>query len=153
MIQQYGDIVTFMYIFAHSSILRRKRRGIYPKEIQLHELKNEFLKNELAKLNEKLIFLQGKLKDLKLTLDKTLGGQSVNQSSEQSTIAELPTKKVFKNLDAKTDQVKVTAPEKSAIRQWFDSNTLLSVLALGALCCEKYRVRRAPEGRPAGRLF
>ena len=31
MIQQYGHIVTFMYIFAHSSILRRKRRGIYPK--------------------------------------------------------------------------------------------------------------------------
>ncbi|MCC8417179.1 MAG: hypothetical protein LN588_01360 [Rickettsia endosymbiont of Bryobia graminum] len=24
--------MTFVYIFAHSSILRRKRRGIYPKE-------------------------------------------------------------------------------------------------------------------------
>jgi hypothetical protein len=34
MIQQHGYIVTFMYIFAHSSILRRKRRGIYPKEIK-----------------------------------------------------------------------------------------------------------------------
>ncbi len=26
--------MTFMYIFAHSAILRRKRRGIYPKEIK-----------------------------------------------------------------------------------------------------------------------
>ncbi|WP_341792611.1 hypothetical protein [Rickettsia endosymbiont of Gonocerus acuteangulatus] len=27
--------MTFMYIFAHSAILRRKRRGIYPKEINI----------------------------------------------------------------------------------------------------------------------
>ncbi|MCC8417315.1 MAG: hypothetical protein LN588_02120 [Rickettsia endosymbiont of Bryobia graminum] len=26
--------MTFVYIFAHSSILRRKRPGIYPKEIK-----------------------------------------------------------------------------------------------------------------------
>ena len=62
MIQQYGDIVTFMYIFAHSSILRRKRRGIYPKEIKMvleemkqaspnTEITDEMLQNELHKRN------------------------------------------------------------------------------------------------------
>ncbi len=103
------------------------------KEYESLVTKNEFLKNELAKLNEKLIFLQAKLNDLKLTLDKTLGGQSVNQSNEQSTISKSSAKKVFKNLDAKTNQVKVTVAEKSAISKWFDSNLLLVVLALGAL--------------------
>ena len=115
------------------------------KEYESLVTKNEFLKNELAKLNEKLIFLQSKLKDLKLTLDKTLGGQSPNQSDEQSTTAETAAKKVFKNLDAKTNQVNVAAPEKSAIRQWFDSNMLLVVLALvtllglGVYAFKKYR--------------
>jgi len=44
-IQQHGHIVTFMYIFAHSSILRRKRRGIYPKEIKID--KEEEIKDRL----------------------------------------------------------------------------------------------------------
>lgn len=35
MINKYGDIVDFMDIFAHIYILRRKRRGIQPKEIKL----------------------------------------------------------------------------------------------------------------------
>lgn len=103
------------------------------KEYESLVTKNEFLKNELAKLNEKLIFLQVKLNDLKLTLDKTLGGQSANQPDIQSTVAESSAKKIFKNLDSKTDQVKVTPPEKSAISKWLDSNILLAVLALGAL--------------------
>jgi hypothetical protein len=34
--------------------------------------KNAFLKEQLVKLNEKIIFLQGKLEDLKLIFDKTL---------------------------------------------------------------------------------
>jgi hypothetical protein len=32
MVYQYRYIVTFMYIFAHTAILRRKRRGIQPKK-------------------------------------------------------------------------------------------------------------------------
>jgi hypothetical protein len=51
--------------------------------------RNTFLKEELLKLNEKLTFLQSKLNNLKLILDKTLS---------------LPKKKSFKNLDAKIIQ-------------------------------------------------
>ena len=55
--------------------------------------RNTFLKDELAKLNVKLVFLQNKLNDLKLILDKTLS---------------LPRKKIFKNLDAKpTNKIEI----------------------------------------------
>jgi len=51
--------------------------------------RNTFLKEELEKLNEKLTFLQSKLNNLKLILDKSLS---------------LPVKKSYKNLDAKIIQ-------------------------------------------------
>ena len=77
--------------------------------------KNAFLKEQLAKLNEKITFLQLKLNDLKLRLDKTLhfpntGSQttgaittdSLTASTDVPTINQpinsLPAKKVFKNL-------------------------------------------------------
>lgn len=77
--------------------------------------KNAFLKEELAKLNEKIVFLQTKLSDLKLIFDKTLNLANTNSQSTDSlaagaqttsTIAlttnqpinSLPAKKVFKNL-------------------------------------------------------
>ena len=60
--------------------------------------RNTFLKEELAKLNEKLVFLQNKLSDLKLILDKTMA---------------LPQRKVLKNLDAKI----VKADAKPALEQ------------------------------------
>ncbi len=34
MVYQYCYVMAFMYIFAHTGVLRRKRRGIQPKEIQ-----------------------------------------------------------------------------------------------------------------------
>ena len=34
MVYQYCYIMTLMYVFAHSPILRRKRRGIQPEGIQ-----------------------------------------------------------------------------------------------------------------------
>jgi hypothetical protein len=51
--------------------------------------RNTFLKEELVKLNKKLTFLQSKLNNLKLILDKSLS---------------LPNKKSYKNLDAKIIQ-------------------------------------------------
>jgi len=51
--------------------------------------RNTFLKEELVKLNKKLTFLQSKLNNLKLILDKSLS---------------LPIKKSYKNLDAKIIQ-------------------------------------------------
>jgi len=73
--------------------------------------KNSFLKVELAKLNEKLAFLQNKLNDLKLILDKTLT---------------LPQKKVFKNLGAQELQdskpVKPEPAKKVVRKQTIESN-------------------------------
>ena len=77
--------------------------------------KNAFLKEELARLNEKIIFLQTKLSDLKLIFDKTLNLANTSPQTTDSlaagaqttsTIAittnqpinSLPAKKVFKNL-------------------------------------------------------
>ena len=72
--------------------------------------KNAFLKEELAKLNKKIVFLQTKLNDLKLILDKTLNfpntgpqtSDSLTASTDETTInqhiSSLPAKKVFKNL-------------------------------------------------------
>ena len=37
MVYQHSHIVAFMYIFAHIAILRRKRRGIQPQEINTSE--------------------------------------------------------------------------------------------------------------------
>ena len=48
MIQQHRNIMTFMYILAHTPILRRKRRGIEPQGIQ-----------QLTKEGVKLVFTYG----------------------------------------------------------------------------------------------
>jgi hypothetical protein len=37
MVYQYSYIMTLMYVFAHTAILRRKRRGIQPSGIQLEK--------------------------------------------------------------------------------------------------------------------
>jgi cell shape-determining protein MreC len=103
------------------------------KEYESLVTKNEFLKKELAKLNEKLIFLQAKLTDLKLTLDKTLGGSNVKFPDKASPVVESSTKKVFKNLDVKANQVKADAQEESGLRGWFDNSKLFLVLGLGVL--------------------
>ena len=72
--------------------------------------KNAFLKEELAKLNEKITFLQTKLNDLKLIFDKTLNFPNTSSQKPDSLtastdatiinqpISSLPAKKVFKNL-------------------------------------------------------
>ena len=67
--------------------------------------KNIFLKEELAKLNEKIVFLQTKLTDLKLIFDKNLnfpttntGALTANPPMSSLPADNLPAKKVFKNL-------------------------------------------------------
>ncbi len=74
--------------------------------------KNAFLKEELARLNEKLAFLQTKLNELKLAWDKTL-----NLSADAQ-----PSKKTFKNLNHPAiDKSKTSIPEKPATNSLFDS--------------------------------
>ena len=78
--------------------------------------RNTFLKEELAKLNEKLVFLQNKLSDLKLILDKTMA---------------LPPKKVLKNLDTKI--VKADTKAYSApvtVMNLINKDALLAALGL-----------------------
>lgn len=97
-------------------------------------VRNTFLKEEIAKLNIRLVFLHDKLGELKLVLDRTLT---------------LPTKKAFKNLDAEKAKIEkkpakptskpvavVTNTQPTANPGFFDfSNKLLwlSLLAFGVL--------------------
>ncbi len=94
--------------------------------------KNAFLKDELTKLNEKLILLQAKLDELKQSLDKTLS---------------LPARKVFKNLDRPVID-KPQAAAEPVTNSLFDSlsSDLIKVLralvllaGLSAYLIKKYR--------------
>ena len=113
------------------------------KEYENLVTRNTFLKEELAKLNEKLVFLQSKLNDLKLILDKTIS---------------LPQKKVFKNLDEKNTKdnpeikashLHVQAPSLiSSIFESINKDLLWVALGLGLVAglisfvLKKYRESR-----------
>ena len=133
--------------------------------------KNAFLKEELARLNKKIIFLQTKLNDLKLILDKTLNlpnTSSLNTSLPNAVaptsslpVNNLPVKKVFKNLsdfkfeheksdaiEAKITQTSIAMPQ--AVSSLFENDNknliinvlaLLALLTLSTLLLKKYRQR------------
>jgi hypothetical protein len=124
--------------------------------------KNAFLKEELAKLNEKIIFLQTKLNDLKLIFDKTLDMPNTSLSDTSLPVIDqptsnlptnnLPAKKVFKNLNnIEVSQAEPAQPPIAmplAVSSLFGNvNTtliiaVLAVLALliaGAVALKKYR--------------
>ena len=133
--------------------------------------KNAFLKEELARLNIKIIFLQTKLKDLKLILDKTLNLPNTSSTNISLPIAEAPTsslpvnnlpvKKVFKNLSnlkfehkksdavvAATTQTYIPMPQAVSLLFEKDNKNLiiivlvlLALLTLSALLLKKYRQR------------
>ena len=71
MVYQYCYVMAFMYIFAHTGILRRKRRGIQPKESDA-ALWDEQI--ELDHLAEKAIqdFDSEKCKELRTISDRYL---------------------------------------------------------------------------------
>ncbi len=127
--------------------------------------KNAFLKEQLSKLNEKIVVLQAKLDDLKLIFDKTLtlpnaelNADSVNieqpVASQNNLAAESaatqPSKKVFKNLNQEIKQT--PAPEAmqvSPAKTSFIDNlnmdlvkaalAIVGLLLLGAYALKKYR--------------
>lgn len=114
------------------------------KEYEELVVKNEFLKQELAKLNDKLIFLQAKLNELKLQFDKTLDAPSMSVLSDsqsslskplenQTPAAQTSTKKVFKNLNKNAEESNVNTHETFSIRDWLDGNLLFTGLGLGAV--------------------
>lgn len=105
--------------------LKQAVEGIPQELMQEYEQlvnKNTFLKEQLAKLNEKILLLQGKLHALKLIFDKTLTLPSAKPSTEpnvgianteqpaanqtkqvptatSAAVSALPAKKVLKNLN------------------------------------------------------
>lgn len=112
--------------------------------------RNTFLKEEIARLNNRLVFLQNKLGELRLVLDRTLS---------------LPPKKTFKNLDPKKGSVearqhqlqdkpahdKPVKVEQATTTNFFDlTNKLLwlsilgfgLLLVLGSFLYKKYRERK-----------
>jgi hypothetical protein len=90
--------------------------------------KNTFLKEELAKLNEKLVFLQAKFNELKLSFDKTLSLPSNNLPASNQ-----PTKKIFKNLNKPIDinpQVNTSKPVLESLLDTINNNLSMAILAL-----------------------
>jgi hypothetical protein len=122
-------------------------------EYELLLSKNAFLKEELARLNEKLVFLQAKLSELKLVLDKTLDLSNKSQPNSSESVADnladsAPAKKAFKNLD-NPSKPQIAAPETSSINLLDSLNTDLVKIALAlgllmvlsAILLKKYRER------------
>ena len=129
--------------------------------------KNAFLKEELARLNKKIIFLQSKLNDLKLIFDKTLNLPNTSSPNTSLINAEAPTaslpinnlpvKKVFKNLSnlkfehkksdavvAATTQTYIPMPQ--AVSLLFENKNLIiiilaliALLTISTLLLKKYR--------------
>jgi len=104
-------------------------------------IRNTFLKEELAKLNEKLAYLQAKLNDLRLILDKTLT---------------LPEKKIVKNTDQGSKSKPIVKPvvantqnTKFALLDlhfdpfnkifWLSVLAIAFILALGSYLLKKFR--------------
>lgn len=123
-------------------------------EYELLLSKNAFLKEELAKLNEKLVFLQAKLNELKLIFDKTLDLSNSRQPNTSapadiSLADKPPIKKAFKNLDETSDKPQIAEPETSSFNLLESLNTDLVkvalalglLLILGAILLKKYRER------------
>lgn len=94
--------------------------------------KNVFLKEQLVKLNEKIVVLQAKLDDLKLIFDKTLTLPNADsadieqpvanhnslaaQSATAESTATQPAKKVFKNLNQEIKQTPATEVGTEAVQ-------------------------------------
>lgn len=117
--------------------------------------KNAFLKEELAKLNEKLVFLQTKLNEIKLIMDKTLSLPMSNLPENSLSTSNTLTNKVFKNLNTpEIGNSHASIPEKSVAHTLLDTvnaNSLMVILALGLLgglsisLLKKYRQNMASK--------
>jgi hypothetical protein len=101
------------------------------KDYELLLSRNAFLKEELAKLNEKLVFLQTKLDELKLILDKTLTPPNNGSSA----------KKIFKNLNQPANVSELAKvpehPDKDSLLNIINNNlfTTIFILCLLTVLC------------------
>lgn len=129
--------------------------------------KNAFLTEQLAKLNEKITVLQAKLDDLKLIFDKTLtlpdadltgtkqpaanqNNSAAQLATVESTTAQPPIKKVFKNLNQEIQHTAVpkpvlASPDETSFIDKLNMDLVkatvisLALLLLGAFVLKKYR--------------
>lgn len=92
---------TFRLTTNIASSIRRLPRSLF-QDYENLVLRNDFLKVEIAKLNEKLTYLKNKLSNLKLIFERTL-----TLPTQPSKLPK-PVKKVFKNLDAEEAEKKPT---------------------------------------------
>lgn len=154
--------------------LKQMVEAVPQKLLQDYELllsKNAYLKDQLVKLNEKIVFLETKLGELKLILDKTLSLPNsglpagdlpkadipklndtapvqvtapVAATSSEPAASQPAAKKVFKNLNK---QAPVPTPTEGS---WLDNLNmgivkavlaLLALLLLVAFALKKYRER------------
>jgi hypothetical protein len=113
-------------------------------------IKNAFLKEELAKLNEKLIFLQAKLNELKLIWDKSLDLSNASQPNKSAPADSQSAKKVFKNLNNPAEskpQAEAPTSVIDSLLQQLNNNLTLTILALclaailGVYLFKKYQRR------------
>ncbi len=90
--------------------------------------RNAFLKEQLAKLNEKIILLQSKLDALKLAYDKTLKLPKADIPDGE----QLAGKKVFKNLNKKINQAPIAEPvhNQPTDTSFLDSVGLVKTIAV-----------------------
>jgi hypothetical protein len=119
-------------------------------EYELLLSKNAFLKEELAKLNEKLIFLEAKLNELKLIWEKTLDLSNTDLPTKPVPVDSQTVKKVFKNLNTPAElkpQVDSSNSVIDSLLQRLNNNLALTILALclatilGAYLFKKYQRR------------
>ncbi len=113
-------------------------------------IKNAFLKEELAKLNEKLIFLQAKLNELKLIWDKSLDLSNTRQPNKPASVDDQLVKKVFKNLNNSAElkpQADASNSLVDSLLQRFNNDISTAILALclvmilGVYLIKKYQRR------------
>lgn len=115
--------------------------------------KNEFLKQELARLKEKIVFLESKLDNLKLIFDKTLNQPNTDKAENTLPTAEQSAKKVFKNLNKAAINVPqgnqspaVSHPRPGTQMSPFNANLLKILLALSLLAIlANYLIKRYRE--------
>lgn len=111
--------------------------------------RNSFLKEEIAKLNKRLVFLENKLGQLKLILDKslTLPPKKKLKNLDEKNVATKPLQIELKKAPAASDSVE----KKKQVSNFFDvSNKLLwlalaifgLLVVLGSSLIGKYRERK-----------
>lgn len=129
---QFGSKKTVKQKLQLSYNIKQIVEAVPEKLLQDYEFlrsKNAFLKAELANLNEKLVYLQAKLNEMKLLLDKTLALSASEQPAKK-----ILKNNVLKNLDnSSPDKTQVSASKSNHILDSLNTHLVKLALILGLL--------------------